>query len=743
MKRAILVISMALSLTFSIGKSVHAEEVNKVRVTFEKGEECLHFFGDEESYEELESKEFSPGEAVSVFVVPESGLLIENVYLKKDDTVLSVFSSESFSFTMPDHDVTLQVELKEPAFSEEDSKEDDRILGEFTNPKKERRIQLKIGSKIRYGSYLTHRYSTGDDTDAYCLNPSKRTPKEGTYTGKLVTNKNVLRAAYYAYGGSGYQEFKKQVGTWGNGSTSNEYAMSHVMLAYVYGKEIGGNKEGAFRGMSADAKSKLKSKIAAMEKLPAPTAGFYCYILKTAGIGGNGNTQMMLCQCKRGRIQLSKASSNPIISEGNENYSLAGAVYKIFDSKGEDVASVATNESGMAGPSEYLPYGDYTVKETAPAKGYALDETTFRLSINDQTVDSNQNVLLNVSDIPQNQPMEILLRKRDLETGKEEPQGNARLQCAEFTVKFFEVQSDSNPEEKGYEAARTWRFQTDEEGKIKFKKEYLCGEGNAEFYYQKDGKTPCLPLGTVTIEETKAPKGYLRNETIFVQKITSKGQAESVSVYQITSVPEQVYRGDLELVKVGDGTLKRMINVPFKITSKTTGESHTLLTDKNGYLSTGSLWNSHCENTNKGETSQDGIWFGEGEPEDSKGALIFDDYEIEEQECEANAGMKLLKFDISVYRNNTIIPLGTLTDDLEDVPEEEEPNVEEPEAEEPEVEEPSKVDKEPEKKTEIKQKNRSYSRVRTGDEQKLILLMVLVILSCTLIFVCDRIAHKD
>ena len=71
MKRAILVISMALSLTFSIGKSVHAEEVNKVRVTFEKGEECLHFFGDEESYEELESKEFSPGEAVSVFVVPE------------------------------------------------------------------------------------------------------------------------------------------------------------------------------------------------------------------------------------------------------------------------------------------------------------------------------------------------------------------------------------------------------------------------------------------------------------------------------------------------------------------------------------------------------------------------------------------------------------------------------------------------------------------------------------------------
>ncbi|MFR5150025.1 MAG: prealbumin-like fold domain-containing protein [Ruminococcus sp.] len=36
------------------------------------------------------------------------------------------------------------------------------------------------------------------------------------------------------------------------------------------------------------------------------------------------------------------------------------------------------------------------------------------------------------------------------------------------------------------------------------------------FYYASDGKTICLPLGTVTIQETKAPAGYQLNNTVFV-----------------------------------------------------------------------------------------------------------------------------------------------------------------------------------------------------------------------------------
>ena len=145
--------------------------------------------------------------------------------------------------------------------------------------------------------------------------------------------------------------------------------------------------------------------------------------------------------------------------------------------------------------------------------------------------------------------------------------------------------------------------------------------------------------------------------------ITSEGTAETVRTYNAPDAPEQVKRGDLEFVKVSDGDLNRLANVPFKLTSLTTGESHILVTDKNGYASTSAEWNLHTANTNRGETAEDGIWFGTSTPDNSKGALIYDDYELEELRCEANKGMKLLKFKVSVYKDSVTIPLGTLTDD--------------------------------------------------------------------------------
>ena len=132
------------------------------------------------------------------------------------------------------------------------------------------------------------------------------------------------------------------------------------------------------------------------------------------------------------------------------------------------------------------------------------------------------------------------------------------------------------------------------------------------------------------------------------------------------SIYNQIKRGDLEGVKIGAGTHKRLANVPFKITSKTTGESHIVVTDKNGQFSTASDWASHKKNTNAGTSSEDGIWFGTSEPDDSKGALLYDTYEIEELSCESNKGMKLIPvFEVVVSRNKVKIDLGTLTDEYE------------------------------------------------------------------------------
>ena len=55
-------------------------------------------------------------------------------------------------------------------------------------------------------------------------------------------------------------------------------------------------------------------------------------------------------------------------------------------------------------------------------------------------------------------------------------------------------------------------------------------------------------------------------------------------------------------MKIGDGTHKRLANVPFRITSKTTGESHIIVTDANGQFSTAADWVSHTQNTNVAKT---------------------------------------------------------------------------------------------------------------------------------------------
>ncbi|MFR6329625.1 MAG: SpaA isopeptide-forming pilin-related protein [Eisenbergiella sp.] len=103
---------------------------------------------------------------------------------------------------------------------------------------------------------------------------------------------------------------------------------------------------------------------------------------------------------------------------------------------------------------------------------------------------------------------------------------------------------------------------------------------------------------------------------------------------------EQVIRGDLEFTKVDADDENPMAGIPFTLTSKTTGESHTLVTDENGYYSTSSDYVPHTQNTNAGTSAADGIWFGDGEPDNALGALPYDTYILEEQPCEANQGKR-------------------------------------------------------------------------------------------------------
>lgn len=114
----------------------------------------------------------------------------------------------------------------------------------------------------------------------------------------------------------------------------------------------------------------------------------------------------------------------------------------------------------------------------------------------------------------------------------------------------------------------------------------------------------------------------------------------------------------------------------FKLTSKTTGESHVVVTDENGYFSSASSWNKHTHETNANDwalaaegvidssklDATAGVWFGGTTPDDSKGALPYDTYLIEELRCSANEGYQLIETSVIVSRDGKVYDFGTLTD---------------------------------------------------------------------------------
>ncbi|SJW68098.1 SrtB-anchored collagen-binding adhesin [Clostridioides difficile] len=497
-----------------------------------------------------------------------------------------------------------------------------------------------------------------------------------------------------------------------------------------------------------------------------------------------------------GNAKLQKTSTNANITDGNGIYSIAGATYGVYSDKDctKQLATLTTDTSGNTEAVEVRATTVYIKELSAPA-GFKIDKTVYSLS-----VEAGKTATLKVSDTPKVTDTLIELFKIDMETLKSNPQGNASLEGAEFTWNFYAGYYNKN--NLPAQPTRTWVTKTiaekDSDGAI----HYITRLANAykvsgDSFYMQDGKN-VLPLGTLTVEETKSPSGYLL-EGAYMQADGSEEQIKGMYLTQITedgdlavlsgsnqyhvsdkvirggvkiqkrdletgdtkaqggatlkdttfeiislndnavlvegklykknevvktiytniegiastsadllpygkyrlseqkppegyltdgakpidfeitengkivdltdeahSIYNQIKRGDIEGVKIGAGSHKRLADVPFRITSKTTGESHVVVTDDNGQFSTASDWASHKHNTNAGKTSEDGVWYGTSEPDDSKGALLYDTYIIEELRCESNKGFKLIPpFEIVISRNKVVVDLGTLTDEYE------------------------------------------------------------------------------
>ena len=307
-----------------------------------------------------------------------------------------------------------------------------------------------------------------------------------------------------------------------------------------------------------------------------------------------------------------------------------------------------------------LPLGTITVEEKTAPNGYLLEGAYMQAAGSSEQIKgvyvaqiTEDGELAALSGSNQYSVLDKVIRggvkiqKRDLETKDTKAQGGATLKDTAFEI----ISLNDN-------AVLV-------DGKLYNKNEVV-----KTIHTGVDGiattAADTLPYGKYRIEESNAPEGYLTDGAKPIEfEITEDGKIVDLTDEE-HSIYNQIKRGDIEGVKIGAGTHKRLANVPFRITSKTTGESHIIVTDANGQFSTSSDWVSHKQNTNAGKTSEDGIWFGTSTPDDSKGALLYDTYTIEELRCDSNKGMTLIPaFDVVVSRNKVVVDLGTLTDEYE------------------------------------------------------------------------------
>ena len=444
---------------------------------------------------------------------------------------------------------------------------------------------ISYGGSHSYGSWFTREFYVAAETGnytGYCVQPMSP-PPSGTYQVSRLDNDVMKALLMMAPGYPYYEAYGKIIY---NEADNNTYAYAHAALSYAY--------EGSLTGLSASMQAGVTNMVhyatAAVQGSWAPEIHENLDRYQVYIAYNDQQDIVWLEEQPKGNVQLQKVSAQTDITEGNFCYSLEGAVYGVYTDAGctAQAGELVADASGKSGLLS-VNAGTYYVKEKTPPRGYALDGTVYRVD-----VQAGQTAQVSAKDIPQKIPVGVLLKKYDGELDFQEegnaPQGAASLAGAEFTFRFYTGDYDSLEKLEGVSPARTWVFRSDDRGFVSTQEEYFVEgdpvwrDGNGGFF---------LPLGTVTIQETKAPQGYNLNSETQLVRVTPEGTGEQVQTYQTPAFEEDVIRGDLELIKVyqneeeKEDVLEGIEGVEFTLTSRTTGqEVLRIVTDREGKATT-------------------------------------------------------------------------------------------------------------------------------------------------------------
>ena len=281
-------------------------------------------------------------------------------------------------------------------------------------------------------------------------------------------------------------------------------------------------------------------------------------------------------------VTLDKANGNPTMTQGNAAcyaQDLSGAVYGVYSDAAltNEVGRITTDANGhgeLNGITVQRNAVLYTKELVAP-RGFNLDSQVYRhaFTTNGETYNVQS------TDQPLNDPLRITLNKVSAD-------GNvvtnpASLEGAEFTIKYYAGQYtfDTLPAT----TTRTWVLKTTKNARNQYfttldENHFVSGDA---FYL--DGGAPTLPLGTITVEETKAPAGYtLENKTLTANGQPTANVKDGKVLFNIVdenstaavvggneyTVVEGVLRGGLEIQKKDADTNENVGVATFQIVNK-------------------------------------------------------------------------------------------------------------------------------------------------------------------------------
>ncbi|PEL41398.1 hypothetical protein CN607_13885 [Bacillus wiedmannii] len=229
---------------------------------------------------------------------------------------------------------------------------------------------------------------------------------------------------------------------------------------------------------------------------------------------------------EKGNLQIKK------VDENDENIVLKDAKFDVIDKDNNVVATVTTNEKGIAEVKD-LPFGDYFVKEISAPEGYIKVDTPVKVTIDNTNV--MKIVMKNTKKVENGQ---FNLLKKDSESGQLLP-----------GAKFDVIDKDGNVVET------------------------IITDGKGEALSKQ------LPVGTYTLKEIEAPKGYeLSSSLVHVNVAANK----TVTVDVLNKKIVEKATGQFEIVKVdAEDKAKVLSDAEFEV-YKDGKKVETLRTDKTG-----------------------------------------------------------------------------------------------------------------------------------------------------------------